>query len=140
MKPFYLVLGLCLLMLSGCVTPYQSEQYGGGYTDLPLSGGRYKISVRGNGYTDRQRVYNIAQTRAAEITLRNGKTHFLILDSGEDEKNRNMYSGQYVSNVKNHYVSLIIKPTNDLSDEGAIDARMKLRELGPSVGYKGTFY
>ena len=128
---------LLLVVMTGCatVTPYQSEQTGGGYIDLPLSEGRYKISVRGNGWTDRQHVYNIAQVRAAEITLANGKTHFLILDSSDKEKNHTEYTAQQFTNVKNHYVKLVIKPTNDASLEGAIDARAKIRDLGPLVGY-----
>lgn len=141
MKSSNIILLVCALFLSSCatITPYQSEQYGGGYADLPLAEGRYKVSVRGNGYTDRQRVYNIAQVRAAEITLNNGKTHFVIIDAGEDEKNRTEYSGQYVGNVKNHYVTLVIKPTSDASIEGTIDARAKIRELGPLVGYAGAY-
>jgi hypothetical protein len=102
-----------------------------------MSDGQYKISVRGNGFTDRQRVYNIALVRAAELTIQSGKSHFLIMESGEDEKNRPEFSGNYVSNIKNHYVSLIVKPINEFGTEGAIDARAKIRELGPLVGYQG---
>ena len=36
-------------------------------------------------------------------------------------------------------VHLVIELTDDAEAEGAIDARAKIREIGPLVGYKGEF-
>jgi hypothetical protein len=141
MKRLTLGLTLAILVLSGCmsVTPYQAEGTRGGYTDLPLSEGRYQISARGNDNTDKERVYHIALVRAAELTLQNGKSHFIVLDSQEEEKRHVNYAGRHMMNVTNHHASLVIEITDDAGAEGAIDAHAQIREIGPLVGYKGEF-
>lgn len=141
MKRLAFALTVSMSVLSGCtsVTPYQSQGKGGGYTDLPMSEGRYQISVRGNSNTDKERVYNIALVRAAELTLQDGKSHFIILETEEDEKAQAKYAGRHIMNVTNHYVSLVIRPTEDAGADGAIDAQAKIHETGPLVGYKGEF-
>ena len=139
MKRLVFALIVAISVLSGClsVTPYQPEGTRGGYTDLPLSEGRYKITARGNDNTDKERVYSIALVRAAELTLQDGKSHFVVLESEEDEKRHVNYAGRHMMNVTNHHVSLVIELTDDGQAEGAIDAQAQIRAIGPLVGYKG---
>ena len=97
------------------VTPVTTMTIG----PLTIFPGRYQISVRGNDNTDKERVYNIALVRAAELTVQNGKSHFFILESQEDEKTEARYAGRHIMNVTSHYVSLVIRPTDDAGADGA---------------------
>ena len=67
------------------------------------------------------------------------KSHFEILETAEDEKTQAKYAGRHIMNVTSHYVSLVIRPTDEAGAEGAIDAQAKIHEIAPLVGYKGEF-
>ncbi len=137
MKRILLFLIVFAALLLSCVTTYKPEGFGGGYTDLPLGGNRFRIDVRGNGYTGMQRVRDIAMVRAAELAQSNGYKYFFIVDSGSDKDVRvGSYQGQIYS-VRNNYASLLIELTND---QTGLDAERILRELGPEVGYDQTSY
>lgn len=131
-----LFLPVCLLIVS-CATSYKPEGFGGGYTDMPLGGSRYRIDVRGNGLASMKTVQDIAFVRAADLTLRSGYKYFVVLDSGQNVQTKyGTVSGTLVS-ANNHYTTLIIKLLAD-GDAGvaeAIDAKKILSTLGPSVGY-----
>lgn len=77
--------------LSGCVTPYQPNGLGGGYSDMALAPDIYKVSFRGNGFTSQDLVQNYVLRRCAEITLREGYSYFLIL-GGNTATNRDYFS------------------------------------------------
>jgi hypothetical protein len=49
-----------------------------GYTDLQLSPNRYRVAFSGNYTTSRDDVELYLFRRAAEVTLQNGYTHFVI--------------------------------------------------------------
>ena len=57
----------CILLLSGCVTPYQPKGFAGGYTDFATQPGIYYVSFQGNGYTSKDTVIQYWHQRAAEI-------------------------------------------------------------------------
>jgi hypothetical protein len=73
------LLGL-LLVLSGCVTPYQPKGLTGGYTDFETQPGVYYVSFRGNGYTSRDTVIKYWHQRAAEIC--GGSDRYEIVSQG----------------------------------------------------------
>tara|TARA_B100001063_G_C16315364_1_gene334944 strand:- start:16 stop:303 length:288 start_codon:yes stop_codon:yes gene_type:complete len=62
------VLNLLLVafFISGC-TPYQTTGFMGGFEDVELGGGRYKVSFVGNGYTSTNRAIEMATKRANEL-------------------------------------------------------------------------
>ena len=130
----FLLLAVATLTSCSVQTPYQSERFKGGFVDMPLSGGRYRISVRGNGFTDRQRVTNIAMVRAAELAIQNGYSHFTIDNVGESSKTRIIAGENGFSSVDNAYVTLIVRFGN--SEAGMMNAHATLSRLGPGVGYK----
>lgn len=68
--------------VSGCVTatPYQPADGGYGYADQRIEDRRFRVTFSGNDATPRARVENYLLFRAAEITLANGGTHFLMGD------------------------------------------------------------
>jgi hypothetical protein len=49
-----IVISAYVLLLSGCVTPYQPNGFAGGYTDFETQPGIYYVSFQGNGYTSKE--------------------------------------------------------------------------------------
>ena len=126
------ILVLGLVALAACTT-YKPHGFGGGYTDFPMGQNKHRIEVRGNGYTSRERVQNMALVRAADIALQQGYEHFFVLDTQNDTKIRaaNVHESGLVSTIDNDYVIMIIELTND---PDAVNARQILQQLGPQVG------
>jgi hypothetical protein len=77
-----IVFVLSFMVLCGC-TPYQSSGFGGGYSETQLAPNVYKVSFRGNGYTDSERVADFALLRAADLGLQHGFSHFVILNNAD---------------------------------------------------------
>lgn len=73
-----------VVLLNGCMTPYQPNGLGGGYTDMPLSRDMYKVSFRGNAYTSQDAVQNMILKRCSELTLNSGYKYFIIVASGDN--------------------------------------------------------
>jgi len=76
------VLGAAVF-LAACSTTYSDMGVGGGVTASAVTNDVYRISSRGNGFTDRTTIQDYSLLKAAETTLAAGKTHFVIL-SGTD--------------------------------------------------------
>ena len=49
-----IVISAYVLLLSGCVTPYQPKGFAGGYTDFETQPGIYYVSFQGNGSNSRR--------------------------------------------------------------------------------------
>lgn len=80
-------LAICVLATTGCAyssTPYQpvssSNRIAGGYSDVRLSENRFRVSFAGNSLTSREQVESYLLFRAAELTLEQGRTWFVIED------------------------------------------------------------
>jgi hypothetical protein len=77
---------VAVLLLAGCAiptptpTPYQPKGFSGGYSDVQLDKNVFRVSFRGNGFTSRDRAEELALLRSAELTLKSGFTHFIIVD------------------------------------------------------------
>lgn len=82
-----------LVALGGCVTPtpYQPapQPRGFGYLEERLDQNRFRVSFRGNAQTARETVEDYLLYRAAELTLQNGFSHFLVV--GRDTEARTSY-------------------------------------------------
>ena len=74
---------LCGLSVSGCATPYQAQGFQGGYSEVQIDERTFQIHFEGNVGLDRKTVDTSLLRRAAELTLREGFTHFLIEDRGQ---------------------------------------------------------
>lgn len=74
------------LTSSACATGYQQDGLFGGFSEVPLSSTTYKISVKGNAFTESSRVNEMALLRAAEIANNNGYSFFQLLDMNEYER------------------------------------------------------
>jgi hypothetical protein len=77
---------ILVVFLSGCATPYQPAGFAGGFAEVQLDNDVWRVSFKGNGYTDLDRVEELVMLRSAEIALANGFTHFAF-SSAKTDKN-----------------------------------------------------
>jgi hypothetical protein len=89
-------------LLAACVTatPYQPAQPRGfGYSEERLDQNKFRVTFRGNSLTKRETVEDYLLYRAAELTLQNGFSHFLVIGRDTEAKTRyrtwiNSYGGR----------------------------------------------
>lgn len=74
------------VLLTGCATTYQAEGLSGGFSETQLDKNVFRVSFRGNGYTRTEKTEELALLRSAELTLKNGFTHFVIIDGRSREQ------------------------------------------------------
>lgn len=67
--------------LSACATPYKTDGFMGGFSETQLERNVFRVSFRGNAFTRPERVEEMTLLRSAELALKNGFTHFAIIDS-----------------------------------------------------------
>lgn len=75
-----ILLALWALIIQGCASPYQKHGIGGGYSETQLDENVFKVSFRGNGYTQRERVEDFTLLRSAELALEHGYQYFAVID------------------------------------------------------------
>ena len=78
-------------LLAACVspTPYQPAQPRGfGYSEERLDQNKFRVTFRGNSLTKRETVVDYLLYRAAELTLQNGFSHFLVVGRDTEAKTR----------------------------------------------------
>ncbi len=75
------------IFIQGCATTYQRAGLTGGYSETQLDENVFKVSFRGNGYTERERVSDFTLLRSAELTLENGYKYFVIIDANSYTSN-----------------------------------------------------
>jgi hypothetical protein len=71
------------ITLSACSTSYGEMGFSGGVEAAAVTNDVYRISARGNGFTDATTIQDYSLLKAAETALGAGKTHFGVL-SGND--------------------------------------------------------
>jgi hypothetical protein len=74
------LLALAFAILSGCATSYQPQSFSGGFTETQLDTNVFRVSFKGNGYTSVEKVEEMSLLRSADLTLKNGFTHFVIVN------------------------------------------------------------
>lgn len=81
-----LILVVLSLLVAGCATTYQPQSFSGGFSETQLDKNVFRVTFKGNGYTQGDRAEDFALLRSAELTLKSGFTHFVIVDgrSGTD--------------------------------------------------------
>ena len=86
----YLV--LVVLVLAGCSTPYQDKGFTGGVSAEQITTDTFRISGRGNSFTSSTRIQDYVMLKAAETTVQQGGTHFLIIEKTDASR-----TSQYVT-------------------------------------------
>lgn len=79
-----LMIGMFVLLLVGCATPYTPNGVIGGYSDVQLNENTFKVTTKGNGYTSKDRVFELNLLRASYLTVENNFKYFLIADANTD--------------------------------------------------------
>lgn len=74
-----------VLLLAGCATTYQPSSFSGGFSETRLDQNVFRVSFKGNGYTDPQRAEDFALLRSAELALKHGFTHFALMSTRSDK-------------------------------------------------------
>jgi len=72
---------MALLLVFGCSTPYKSNGLMGGFSETQLDENVFRVSFRGNGFTNPERAADLSLLRAAELARNNGYSYFIIVDS-----------------------------------------------------------
>ncbi|MEM6650539.1 MAG: hypothetical protein AAF603_09845, partial [Pseudomonadota bacterium] len=71
------------LVLAACATstPYDAaNDQGYGFSEQRIEDDRYRIVFKGNSLTRRETVENYLLYRAAEVTVKNGYDHFIVVE------------------------------------------------------------
>lgn len=71
------------LLLAGCGTPYQEMGFAGGVSAQQMTADTFRISARGNRYTNPTAVQDYLMLKAAETTTQNGGTHFIVISAAD---------------------------------------------------------
>ena len=79
MKNIFVIISICFF--AGCATQYKADGLTGGYSQIQINEKTWQVTFRGNGYTSKNRAQKFAMRRAAEITLEQDFTHFIITQS-----------------------------------------------------------
>jgi hypothetical protein len=101
MKAEFAILLAVSASLAGCSTGYHARGFAGGlmglsggYEEFPMSRNVYRITFKGNGYTSKSRAQALALLRAADLTLENGFTHFILLSESDASRSINLATPQ----------------------------------------------
>jgi hypothetical protein len=78
---------ICGIIFGGCATAYQKQGPTGGYSSYHLAENIFKVTFKGNGFTDKDRASDFALLRSAEVALENGYPFFVIVDERQHSKN-----------------------------------------------------
>ena len=86
MKNIFVIISI--LLFAGCATQYKADGLTGGYSQIQINEKTWQVTFRGNGYTSNNRAQKFAMRRAAEITIEQGFTHFIITQSSSQTTTR----------------------------------------------------
>jgi hypothetical protein len=121
-----------LLSCSACSTPYQPEGLTGGFTDEPLGADRYRITVRGNGYTDLATVKEYFRRRAGEIARAKGYAGYHVLDLTSDEGDWLTQKPKVIGVIEGYYSERAANPSPSVVAPQAPPAPPVSRQATPS--------
>jgi hypothetical protein len=76
-----LLISVLSFLIVSCATPYQPKGSSGGYSNMGLGNDQFKISFKGNVYTDSDTVYDYFLRRCAEVTVEKGFDYFVLMDN-----------------------------------------------------------
>ena len=136
-------------LATGCATgpEYQPRGPGGtvGYTDLQLSQNRFRVAFSGSYYSTRDDVEMYLLRRAAEITLQNGYTHFVV-QNRETQRMTDYFGSPYpygayyypywgdtsVASSYSSYAEILLLKGEEIANAAdAVDAQRVLASLNP---------
>lgn len=143
-------IALAAALLAGCSTTYSEMGAMGGVTAASVTNDVYRISARGNGYTDATTIQDYALLKAAETTLAAGKSHFEVLNgrdatSSTTQQTAGTFNRGYFGSVMYTpgFSYDIVKPGEDMmirvfnggntSQSGVYNAQEVFNNINPRV-------
>lgn len=99
MKKIMLIIST--LLLTSCASPYQPCGIGGGYSETQIDTNIFRVSFRGNGYTNPERAADLCLLRSAVITKQSGFNYFIIIDSSTHEDYATMITPKTATTTTN---------------------------------------
>jgi hypothetical protein len=67
---------IAALMIQGCATAYHPASSKNGYSEVRLDTNKFRVTFKGNRYTDLERAIDFVLLRSAELVLINGFSYF----------------------------------------------------------------
>lgn len=118
----HLALAISLVaMLAACSTTYGKMGFDGGVAAAPVTSDTFRISARGNGFTDATTVQDYVLLKAAETAIGAGQTHFTIVNNRDATSTSYGQTSGSFSNWGGGFVTYnpgmtydIVKPGEDL--------------------------
>ena len=132
-----LAVALLACSLAGCATGYHSSTslmgWSGGYWDKKGPGSTIQVGFSGNGYITEEKVGVYLLYRCAEVTQREGGTHFVLYASlfdavADKRSNERRVPSTYGKPSGSAYIWLV-----GPDERGAISAADVIARLGPEV-------
>lgn len=77
------------LALTACATGYQSSGLTGGFSETQLDQNVFRVSFQGNAFTRPERAEEMTLLRSAELALKNGYSHFVIVSNSASSREGN---------------------------------------------------
>lgn len=138
MRSRTLVAAVLALSLAGCATGYHSANnlilgYTGGYWDKKGPGSTIKVGFSGNAFIKPEKVGVYLLYRSAEITQREGGTHFVLYQSLPEAVRDVRSAERKVSSTwgqPNTYAYIWIVPADE---RDALSAADIIERYGPEV-------
>lgn len=111
-------------------TPYQPQSFRGGFSESQLDKNVFRVTFQGNAYTSIEAAQEMTLLRCAELTQRNGFTHFAIAEGyGRTDPDMGM--------VKSRTASTIVMYEGKPTLNGLVyDAAFIIGSIGPKYGVR----
>lgn len=138
MLKHFLAAGAMCVALSGCATGYHSAAnpilgFTGGYWDAPGPGSTIKVGFEGNGFISRDKVSTYLLYRCAEVTKREGGSHFVFYatlpEAVADQRSTERQVLTIGGKPSAHAYIWVVPPT----EQNALSADELIARLGPEV-------
>jgi hypothetical protein len=128
-----IAIALIATVLAACSTPYQEMGFTGGVSAQQMTSETFRISARGNGYTDATSVQDFLMLKAAETTTQNGGTHFVVVSAADASRTAEIVTGgtARTSFVGNTATTSYTPPTVHNVFKPGQDAYIRVLKIGP---------
>lgn len=84
-----------IAILCGCSSPYTAKGLMGGFTETQLDENVFRVTFKGNAYTDREKTADYCLLRCAELCIENGYSYFAIIDASDSTSSSSYTAPSY---------------------------------------------
>ncbi|WP_127144279.1 CC0125/CC1285 family lipoprotein [Pelagibacterium montanilacus] len=132
---------LMLVAIQACSTTYGDMGAMGGVAAVPITSDTYRISARGNGFTDPTTIQDYSLLKAAETTLQNGHTHFGVVSSADASRTSlGQTPGTMQTNIYGNTAYSTFTPgTTYTINQPGEDLLVRIFTPGPGQSASGAF-